>query len=581
MKPRPSKLQRPLTRLDWRGLTPQLFLLVVLPLTVLLVVVAFGSLSLHGQAMRDLVTRRDEQAARTAAAALSQSLTQRASAIHGLAQHLATTSSREGSLTAYAFLLSDFDGGLAVFSPDGQILDSTIPNAQWATRPVTGLLRQTIDRGEPRFSPVFAEEANGQWSVLVASSPPVSSTTSEAPIVVGAFFLSALVEKTFAFSSPPADQPFIWLVDASGQVLYQMGTAPEEDLAHHPGVAEALAGQSGGLYRTVDGNEHVIAFSPVWPVGWALVMEEPWEEVDNPLLRQTLAAPLILVPVLIFAVVALGFGIRQIIQPLRKLEQRANQLAEGRFAALDDSVGGIAEIRRLQAELVRMAHTVNAAQQSLRHYLGAVTSGQEDERRRLARELHDGAVQSLVALDQRAQLAQLALKDASPEIHERLADMRRMTVSLIEEVRRVIRALRPNYLEDLGLLPALEMLTRDLQTIPGPQLIFTTRGQPRRLTPAQEIAIYRMVQEALHNATRHASAQQVSVTVTFELAELMVRVQDNGKGFAAPERLGEWVTAGHYGLMGMQERAELIGAQLSIRSASGAGTTIEVRLPVS
>ena len=192
------------------------------------------------------------------------------------------------------------------------------------------------------------------------------------------------------------------------------------------------------------GSEHVIAFSPVAPLGWALMMEEPWQAMDNPLLRQTLVAPLVLVPALLVALIALGFGIQQIIQPLRQLAQQANQLAGGQFEAIEAPVGGIAEIRHLQAELAHKAQRVKAAQTNLRDYAGAITAGQEDERHRLARELHDGAVQSLVALNQRAQLAQLALKDAPPEVRERLADLRRMTTALIDEMRRVVRGLRPN-----------------------------------------------------------------------------------------------------------------------------------------
>lgn len=300
--------------------------------------------------------------------------------------------------------------------------------------------------------------------------------------------------------------------------------------------------------------------------------------MDNPLLRQTQAAPLILIPVLLFMLIALGFGLRQVVQPLRLLEHKAAELGWGRFEAIEAPVGGIAEIRHLQAELILMAHKVKSAQQNLRGYLNAITAGQEDERCRLARELHDGAVQSLVALDKRAQLAQLALKGDPPAAAERLSELRQVTAALIEEVRRVVRALRPNYLEDLGLLPAIDMLTRDLQATANVQTNFSIEGEPRRLPAGQEIAVYRIVQEALNNAARYASAQSVKVSAIFQPGEFIVRVQDDGKGFAAPERVSDLVASGHYGLMGMQERAELIGGQFAIRSAPGAGTTTELRL---
>lgn len=578
-----ATIHRLLSGLHWQGLTTQLFLFIVLPVTALLLAVAFGSLTLHGRAMRDLVAARDERAAQAAAAALAEGLNHRGAAIRGLALQAASATASDRLLATYAFLLADFDGGLALFTPGGDLLASSNAPSAWSARPVIASLSQVNAQGEPHFSAVFVDATSGEVMLMVAATAPADSSGAQAPIVVGAFAPAHLARQTLGPEPVPDGLPFILLVDGQGQVLFQQGRRPPEtDLGKHPGVDEALRGGSGAMYRTVAGSEHVIAFSPVVPLDWALVIEEPWEAVDNPLLRQTQAAPLVLVPALVFALVALGFGIRQIIQPLRKLEQQANQLAWGQFEAIETPVGGIAEIRHLQAELAHMAQKVKAAQENLRDYLGAITAGQEDERRRLARELHDGAVQSLVALDQRAQLAQLALKDAPPpEVRERLAELRRMTATLIEEVRRVIRALRPNYLEDLGLLPALEMLTRDVQAASSLQAAFTTTGQPRRLAPGQEIALYRIVQEALTNTARYAAARIVKVEVSFDDQAVVVCVQDDGQGFVAPERVSDLVASGHYGLMGMQERAELIGARLTIQSRPGAGARIEMRLPTA
>jgi signal transduction histidine kinase len=157
--------------------------------------------------------------------------------------------------------------------------------------------------------------------------------------------------------------------------------------------------------------------------------------------------------------------------------------------------------------------------------------------------------------------------------------VRQMTAGLIEDVRRVIRALRPIYLEDLGLLPALEMLTRDVERN-GLQATFSTMGVMARLSPEREIVVYRVAQEALSNVARHSAATAVQVTTSFEGRRFTLRVEDNGQGFAPPERVGELATAGHYGLIGMQERAQLIGGQLTIKSASGHGTALELRLPL-
>lgn len=575
-----SRIRQLLSALRWQGLTFQLFVFIVLPLTVLLMAIPFGSLTLHGQAMRVLVGERDERAAQAASVAIAEQLKHRAASVQGLALYaeraISASSSSAQLLTDYEFLLADFDGGLLLSAADGTFLASTLAPNLWQARPVVEIQQQTPRPGAAVFSATFTDSTTAAPLILVMARSP------NGLMAIGAFSPASLARRSLGENFSSSGQDFIVMVDNTGQVLYEAGTSPtsETDIAQHPGVQQALNGQSGTTYRSINGSEHVVAYSPVLPVGWALVLEEPWEAVDSPLLRRTQAAPLILIPVLLFAVIALGFGIRQIVQPLRVLAHQAAELGWGRFEAIEQPVGGIAEIRHLQNQLILMAQKVKVTQQNLRSYLSAITAGQEDERRRLAREIHDGVVQSLVALDQRAQLTQLALKSGSPEVNERLVELRQMTATLIEEVRRVIRALRPNYLEDLGLLPAIEMLTGDLQSATATEANFYTEGEPRRLSSGQEIAIYRIAQEALNNTVRYAAARSVSVATIFNPTEFIIRVQDDGQGFTAPTRVSDLVASSHYGLMGMQERAELIGARLTIQSAPGAGTIIELRLPL-
>jgi len=557
----------------------QLFLFIVLPLTALLVAIPLGSLSLHARAMRDLVGERDSRAARAAADSITEQLNHRAAAIRGLALRAAASASpryaAQRVLTDYDFLLPDFEGGLALFAADGTLLATSNAPEAWRDSPIAELLTKMAGQTEPEFSAAFKDPASGNVTILAASAQ------QGGPVAVGAFFPASLGRRALAGIVSSNDQISAWLVDDQRQLLYQTGTPrPETDLTQHLGVADALRGESGTTHLTVGGSEHVVAYTPVQSIGLALVIEEPWEAVDNPLLRQTLAAPLILIPALLFALIALWFGIRQIIQPLQALERKAAELGWGHFDVIEQPVGGIAEIRHLQAELIRMAQKVKAAQQNLRSYVTAITTGQEDERRRLARGLHDGAVQALIALDQRVQLTQLTAKKAAPDAADRLAEIRQMIAALIEEVRRVIRALRPIYLEDLGLLPALEMLTHDLEKIAGLRSEFSSDGAAARLAPEREIAVYRCAQEALSNVARHAGAKTVRVSAAFGAGEFVLQVQDDGQGFIAPERVSDLAAAGHYGLMGMQERAELIGGRLTIQSAPGVGTTIELLLPL-
>jgi signal transduction histidine kinase len=320
-----------------------------------------------------------------------------------------------------------------------------------------------------------------------------------------------------------------------------------------------------------------------------LVIEEPWHVVADPLLRMTEIAPLVLVPVVVIAVLGMWFGVRQIVQPLQALASKATGLAWGDFAGIEEPVGGIQEVRRLQAELIYMAQKVQLAQKSLRGYLAAVTAGQEEERRRLARELHDDTIQSLIALNQRVQLAQMALAQtlstqSAPNgrpTTDQLAEVEEMTTQVIADLRRLTRNLRPIYLDDLGLVPALKMLAQDTGEMLQMPVEFHFSGAERRLEPQVELALYRVAQEALSNAARHAQASRIAVFLEFNPQVVVLTVSDDGCGFTVPKSPSEMAPGGHFGLLGMQERVELIGAQLEIHSMPGEGTRVNVTVPLS
>lgn len=565
----------------WRripSLPLQLFIITVLPLMALLLLIAFGSLGLHQRAMRTMVGERDERATRAAAAAITEQINHRLSAIRGVALQAANgANGPEHVLADAAYLLPDFEGGIALFAPDGTLVTASNGPEIWLARTVPERLRTThgaFNEQDAFFLPPFVDPVQGGELVLVAAA--AGDITA-----VGAFSPAALARRALADIFGGSDQATAYLATPDGDILYQTGTPPWADLPvpEHPGVADALRNESGTTYLTVDGEEHVVAFSPIPPVGWALVIEEPWRAVTDPLLRTTELAPLVLIPVLVIALVALWFGVRQVVQPLQSLEKKATELGWGDFEAIAEPVGGINEIQRLQAELVHMAHKVQLAQQSLRGYLGAVTTGQEEERRRLARELHDDTIQSLIALNQQIQLAHMTAPDETSK--ERLTTMQNMAEQTVADLRRLTRDLRPIYLEDLGLVPALEMLARDMSKALSLPITFETRGAGRRLPPNTELALYRIAQEGISNVARHAQATQAVVSLTYDSDSICLSIRDNGKGFNVPDSPAEMAPAGHYGLLGIQERAEAIGARLQIQSAAGAGTNLMVSLTLT
>lgn len=557
----------------WRSFPVQLFVLIVLPLMALLLFIALGSLSLHQRAMREMVGERDERAIRAAAAAISEQLHHRRIAIRSLVLQVAATQDSAHALADAAFLLPDFAGGLAVYTTQGSLLATTTKAEPWQAWIDTDGLLSLANRsaGEAIFVPPLTDPISGEsWLLVVAQEG--------AFMAVGAFSPANLARDALTDLFGAHDWASAFILSNEGLVLYQTGSAPlsSEQIRQHPGVAEALRGESGTTYRLVAGEEHVIAFSAIQPVGWALVVEEPWHLVADPLLRATEQAPLLVVPVLLLTVLVVWWGIRQIVQPLQRLESQATRLGQGDFAAIERPVGGIPEIQHLQTQLVQMAHKVKAAQQNLRDYLGAVTTGQEEERRRLARDLHDETVQSLIALNQQIQLAQLAAADGTTALP--LDKMQQMVTQIVADLRRLTHDLRPSYLEELGLVPALNMLARDMSKTLIIPITFHLSGTERRLTTIAELALYRIAQEGMRNIARHAQATAATVTLAFTEGVVQLIVQDNGQGFVVPENPTTRVANGHFGLLGIQERAELIGAQMQLHSLPGDGATLTITL---
>jgi two-component system sensor histidine kinase DegS len=227
-----------------------------------------------------------------------------------------------------------------------------------------------------------------------------------------------------------------------------------------------------------------------------------------------------------------------------------------------------------------MVERIQGYEAGVRDYLSAVTQGQENERARLGRELHDGPVQALIALGQRAEMAQrLVERGDIRRAMTTLEELRRTEQSTVRELRRLIGALRPIYLEDLGFLPALEMLVQQATGSASPQIRLEQEQITHRLAPELELGAYRIVQEALNNALQHAQATTVTISVGCEADTLTLSINDDGVGFSFPEKPDLFTREGHFGLIGMQERAARLGGTLRVHTAPGQGTRVTVRLP--
>ncbi len=205
----------------------------------------------------------------------------------------------------------------------------------------------------------------------------------------------------------------------------------------------------------------------------------------------------------------------------------------------------------------------------LQRYVKEVTRAQEDERKRIARELHDDAAQPLVLLSRG--LERLATDGRRPsDVAGRATELRGVTLDILKTIRSFSRDLRPTVLDDLGLAPALEWLLRGLAERSGVETEFRIEGKPRRLSPDTEVAVFRIAQEALRNVEKHARATKTSLVVTFASGHCFLRIADDGVGFD-PVQLGQWTTLG---INGMRERAELVGGRIAIDAKPTRGTVV-------
>ncbi|TSA84539.1 GAF domain-containing protein [Deinococcus detaillensis] len=260
-----------------------------------------------------------------------------------------------------------------------------------------------------------------------------------------------------------------------------------------------------------------------------------------------------------------------------RLEVRLSAVTGGGAAGVQGMLlvaRDLSELQTLAAEIQRRGQeleAVSARQGELRQFLSLFTQAQEEERRRISRELHDDTAQVLVALGRR--IDRLG-RDLTGESRERAADIRADLNSAIESVRRFARNLRPSVLDDLGLLPALEWLVSQSRT----PTRLEVQGAERRLSGFAELTVYRAVQEALGNVDKHAQASSAAVRVMFQAGEVDVSVSDDGRGLDRAEAERQ-TQAGHMGLLGLRERVALSGGELSVESSAGQGTQVRFALP--
>lgn len=284
--------------------------------------------------------------------------------------------------------------------------------------------------------------------------------------------------------------------------------------------------------------------------------------------------------VLVMSLLAAAFLTFVLTRPILDLVEATRAVGRGDFTRrvrrwANDEIGELAEaFNQMTVDLERADEVRTERELLRRQLLERVIAAQEEERRRISRELHDSTSQSLTSL-----LVGLRSLDGicdNPQVHLQAKELRDVTEQVLDDVHTLAVQLRPSVLDDLGLAAALERLAQDWSRRYHIQADVLVHIGEERLSDSIETALYRIVQEALTNVARHAQARSVSVLVERRTLDVVAVIEDDGKGFDIDQTHSD----GHLGLVGIRERAELLGGSLTIESNPGRGTSLYIQLPL-
>ncbi len=267
----------------------------------------------------------------------------------------------------------------------------------------------------------------------------------------------------------------------------------------------------------------------------------------------------------------------------RRLKQHSADLAGGGDRLeheIERRKAGEVTIKKNKIEFHKLVLESEVMQEKLRHLTRQLISAQEEERREISRELHDGAVQELVGINIELSALRAGTLGAAPKLNARIAHIQKMVSKSVMALHRFARELRPAILDDLGLIPALKAYSMAIAARKKIKIQLTAYAGVEALGNAKRTVMYRVAQEALANVARHAHATRVGLSIIRIPGAIRMEIRDNGKAFHVgsallaknPRRLG---------LIGMKERVEMVGGRLTIESAPGKGTTVRADVPLA
>lgn len=236
-------------------------------------------------------------------------------------------------------------------------------------------------------------------------------------------------------------------------------------------------------------------------------------------------------------------------------------------------------VRQLEREVANLHEELQRNEQEQSRLLSELLSVQEEERKRIARELHDEIGQTLASRNASLEAVASMLPADAEKPRNIIRKTQALSVRLLDDIDRLIYDLRPSLLDDMGLVAALRWLSEESLSASGLHVEFRVDGRQRRLQPQLETTLFRVIQEACSNIVRHSRARKAKVALRFEEGAVAATVSDDGRGFDVHGTIGLTERRSGLGLLGMRERVELAHGAMTIRSKPGAGTEIRIAVP--
>ncbi len=364
---------------------------------------------------------------------------------------------------------------------------------------------------------------------------------------------------------------------------------PTCQVCHH-GTATALnktviytSPQGEKIFRNVNPiynqRECFSCHKPEEKIAGVLVTDFTLDPIEKQLRAEFKENILLLVLAVGISTFVIGIALNHlVIRKLQHFVEAASSFGRGEFWGTicfksDD------EIQRLAESFNRMAKELREKMGQERTYLSQIIDAQENERRRISRELHDEIGQALYAVKFNLEMIDRNLPEKTSSVRERLEEAKSLSSQTLSVMRRLSLDLRPTMLDDLGLVPTLRWYIQNFSNRLGICSTFETIGLEEKLSPQLETGFYRIVQEALNNIAKHAQADQVEISLVKRNSRIFASVQDNGRGFDLDKVLHARTPERGFGIVGIQERVSLLGGQVEIQSKPGFGTLISVEIP--